>query len=89
MHPGLTIIMIGRGIEGISIFRRDEDREDFLTRLGALSKGEALSAHARALLDNRLRPQVNSFISRLLKNAHLLRFPHPSPCQARGRLVAA
>jgi len=27
--------------------------------------------------------------SRLLKNAHLLRFPHPSPCQARGRLVAA
>ena len=29
------------------------------------------------------------FISRLLKNAHLLRFPDPSPCQARGRLVAA
>jgi hypothetical protein len=27
--------------------------------------------------------------SRLLKNAHLLRFPHPSPYQARGRLVAA
>jgi hypothetical protein len=27
--------------------------------------------------------------NRLLKNAHLLRFPYPSPCQARGRLVAA
>ena len=31
--------------------------------------------------------------NRLLKNAHLSRasrdFPHPSPCQARGRLVAA
>ena len=27
--------------------------------------------------------------SRLLKNAHLLRFPHPSPCQARGGLGAA
>ena len=28
-------------------------------------------------------------LDRLLKNAHLRRFPHPSPCQARGRLVAA
>ena len=28
-------------------------------------------------------------INRLLKNAHLLRFPYPSPCQARGRLIAA
>ncbi len=31
--------------------------------------------------------------SRMLKNAHQSRasrdFPHPSPCQARGRLVAA
>jgi hypothetical protein len=27
--------------------------------------------------------------SRLLKNAHLRRCPHPSPCQARGRLIAA
>jgi hypothetical protein len=26
---------------------------------------------------------------RLLKNAHLRRCPHPSPCQARGRLIAA
>jgi len=28
-------------------------------------------------------------LHRLLKNAHLRRSPHPSPCQARGRLVAA
>jgi len=33
--------------------------------------------------------RVNLFISRLLKNGHLRRFPHPSPCQARGRLIAA
>jgi hypothetical protein len=26
---------------------------------------------------------------RLLKNAHLRRSPNPSPCQARGKLVAA
>jgi hypothetical protein len=24
-------------------------------------------------------------ISRLLKNAHLLRYPHPSPCQSTGQ----
>jgi hypothetical protein len=27
--------------------------------------------------------------NRLLKNAHLRRCPHPSPCQARGGLVVA
>jgi len=27
-------------------------------------------------------------LNRLLKNAHLRRSPHPSSCQARGRLVA-
>ena len=63
MHSGASHHLIGRGIEGISIFRRGEDREDFLIRLGALSKSEALSAHARALLDNRLRLQMNSFIN--------------------------
>jgi len=44
--------VIGRGMEGISIFRSDEDREDFLRRLGALCEGELLSVHAWALLDN-------------------------------------
>jgi REP element-mobilizing transposase RayT len=43
---------MGRGIEGISIFRSDEDREDFLTRLGFLCGGKILSVHAWALLDN-------------------------------------
>jgi len=43
---------MGRGIEGTSIFWSDEDREDFLTRLGSLCEGEALSVHAWALLDN-------------------------------------
>ena len=50
--PGVLHHVRGRGIEGISIFRSDEDREDFLTRLGALCEGEALSVHAWALLDN-------------------------------------
>ena len=50
--PGALHHVMGRGIEGIPIFRRDEDREDFLTRLGTLCEGEALSVHAWALLDN-------------------------------------
>lgn len=50
--PGALHHVIGRGIEGISIFRGEEDREDFLTRLGGLCEGEALSVHAWALLDN-------------------------------------
>ena len=50
--PGALHHVIGQGIEGISIFRSGEDREDSLTRLGTLCEGEALSVHAWALLDN-------------------------------------
>ena len=47
-----SLHVIGRGIEGSSILRSNDDREDFLIRLGALCEGELLSVHARALLDN-------------------------------------
>ena len=50
--PGALHHVMGRGIEGISIFRSDEDREDFLSRLGSLCEDGALSVHAWALLDN-------------------------------------
>jgi len=50
--PGALHHVMGRGIEGISIFRSDEDREDYLTRLGSLCEGKILSVHAWALLDN-------------------------------------
>jgi len=50
--PGALHHVMGRGIEGTSIFRTNKDREDFLTRLGALYEGELLSIHAWALLDN-------------------------------------
>ena len=49
--PGALHQVMGR-IEGISIFRSDEDREGFLRRLGVLCEGEILSVHAWALLDN-------------------------------------
>ncbi|MBS3906428.1 MAG: transposase, partial [Syntrophaceae bacterium] len=50
--PGALHHVMGRGIEGTSIFLTNKDREDFLTRLGALCEGELLSIHAWALLDN-------------------------------------
>jgi len=53
------------------------------SRLGNLL---ALSQQKRAKF---MVASFKSLISGLLKNVHLLRFPHPSPCQARGRLIAA
>ncbi len=42
----------GPGVERTSIFRSDEDWEDFLTRLGALYEAEAVSVYAWGFLDN-------------------------------------
>jgi len=50
--PGALHHVIGRGIEGTSIFRTNGDREDFLTRLEALCDKGLLNVHAWALLDN-------------------------------------
>jgi hypothetical protein len=43
---------MGRGIEGRKIFRRDADREDFLSRLGELCKEGSLAVYAWALMEN-------------------------------------
>jgi putative transposase len=50
--PGALHHVIGRGVDGDSIFRKEEDREDFLARLGCLCESEALSVYAWGLLDN-------------------------------------
>ena len=50
MPSGALYHVMGRGMEGSSIFRSNDDREDFLTRLGFLCEGELLSVHAWALL---------------------------------------
>ena len=50
--PGALHHVMGRGIEGLSIFRSDTDREDFLEGLRSLCEGEALSVYAWALLHN-------------------------------------
>jgi hypothetical protein len=48
--PGTLHHVIGRGIEGTTIFLNREDREDFLGRLAKLCEVEALSVYAWALL---------------------------------------
>ncbi len=44
--------VIGRGIEGIKIFRKDKDREDFLSRLGTLCQKGFLMAYAWSLMES-------------------------------------
>ncbi len=49
--PGSLHHVIGRGIEGSTIFRARGDREDFLGRLAKLCEAKALNVYAWALLD--------------------------------------
>ncbi|MBW1996829.1 MAG: transposase [Deltaproteobacteria bacterium] len=50
--PGVLHHVMGRGIEGIKIFRSNTDQEDSLTSLEALCKNEVWKIYALALLDN-------------------------------------
>ena len=50
--PGVLHHVIGRGIEKRPIFLTDEDRNDFLARLGLLSEEGYLKVYAWALLPN-------------------------------------
>ena len=50
--PGVLHHVMGRGIEKRRIFLTDEDRQDFLSRLGLLAEGDCLKVYAWALLPN-------------------------------------
>jgi len=43
---------MGRGIDGVTIFRNRKDREDFLERLADLCRADALRVCAWALMEN-------------------------------------
>jgi len=49
--PGTLHHVIGRGIEGGKIFRKQGDRGDFLDRIAKLCEAKALSVYAWALLE--------------------------------------
>ena len=48
--PGALHHVIGRGIDGVTIFRNRKDREDFLERLADLCSLGALRVYAWALM---------------------------------------
>jgi putative transposase len=50
--PGALHHIMGRGIERTAIFRTDQDREDFLNRLGELCTDGKLIVYAWALMSN-------------------------------------
>ena len=50
--PGALHHVMGRGIDGIKIFRNRKDRKDFLERLSDLCKADALNVYAWALMSN-------------------------------------
>ena len=45
-YPGAFHHVMGRGIDGIEIFRKVESREDFLNRLAKSCESEALYVYA-------------------------------------------
>jgi putative transposase len=70
--PGALHHVMGRGIEGIKIFRNKTDREDFLGRLGDLCDAEALKVYAWALLDNHFHLLARTGKEPLSKNMRKL-----------------
>lgn len=50
--PGTLHHVMGRGIEKTAIFRKEEDRKDFLNRVALLYQGKAWKVYAFALMDN-------------------------------------
>ena len=50
--PGALHHIIARGIEKRDIFRDDNDRENFLERLGKIIEESGTRCYARALLPN-------------------------------------
>jgi putative transposase len=50
--PGALHHVMGRGIDGVTIFRNKKDREDFLERLAYLCRANALSVYAWAFMEN-------------------------------------
>jgi len=50
--PGALHHVMGRGIDGVKIFRNKKDRKDFLERLADLCQADALSVYAWALMSN-------------------------------------
>ncbi|MFH0813062.1 MAG: transposase [Pseudomonadota bacterium] len=78
--PGTLHHVMTRGIEGAKIFRDDEDRKDFLSRVGYLAKKTGTRILAWVLMDNHVHfllfsgPEgISSFMRKLL-TGYVIRF---------------
>jgi len=58
--PGTLHHVIIRGIERCAIFTDDEDRKEFLRRMGSLAKGSGTAIYAFALMTNHLHILLKS-----------------------------
>ena len=80
--PGTLHHVMGRGIEGTKIFRKDTDREDFLSRMAKLCQEGFLTAYAWSLLEShfhllvRTGHQPLSKSMRKLLTGYVINFNH-------------
>ncbi len=51
-YPGCYHHVMGRGIEGLKIFHKETDKQDFLSRLKDIQKESRLQIHAWCIMDN-------------------------------------
>ncbi|MDY6845119.1 MAG: transposase [Thermodesulfobacteriota bacterium] len=70
--PGALHHVMGRGIDGIKIFRNKKDREDFLKRLADLCIADALSVYAWALMSDHFHLLVRTGNKMLSNNMRKL-----------------
>ncbi|MBU1043184.1 MAG: transposase [Candidatus Omnitrophica bacterium] len=51
-YPGCYHHVMGRGIDGLKIFYKETDKEDFLSRLKDIQKESSMKIHAWCIMDN-------------------------------------
>lgn len=72
--PGALHHIIGRGIEGTKIFRKEEDRIDFIGRVAKLCREDAIIVYAWALMSNHYHLLVKTGKQPLSKSMRSLEF---------------
>ena len=65
--PGTLHHIMRRGIEKTKIFRKEEDRVDFIKRLAALCDEKALNVYAWALMGNHFHLLIRTGNKSILK----------------------
>lgn len=51
-YPGFYHHIMGRGIDGLKIFRKETDKQAFLSRLKEIKEESSMQIHAWCIMDN-------------------------------------